>query len=269
MGVEDITAFLVKKGQSGDKTLESFRLLRDAGIFPVPMLMHHDSQPLTSWKSNYGLLNQLRTLRKAGALFTQVLTLTPSPGSKWFADTYTSGCAFEAVDGRQLEPHIVDGNYVVASDHPRPWVKQLNLLAGYTYFFNPLRVLIAVFLSKSTIRFADAESRPADEVRQYSRWKKSRRWCLRKLRAHMTDAALQLLGIMGLIQTYRRTMGWSWRLFRGEIQRAEQPPLSRIPMRGADGGPASHALAGTVMSGASHIHVSLKMLRESPRFADP
>ena len=64
----------------------------------------------------------------------------------------------------------------------------------------------------------------------------------------MTDAALQLLGILGLIQTYRRTLGWSWRLFRGKIQRAEHAPLSRIPMRGADGGPASHALPGAVMS---------------------
>ena len=144
MGVEDITASLVKKGQSEDKTLESFRLLRDNGILPIPMMMHHDSQPLVSWKSNYGLLNQLRTLRKAGALFTQVLMLTPSPGSKWFADTYTSGCAFDAVDGKQLEPHIVDGNYVVASKHPRPWIKQLNLLAGYTYFFNPIRFLVAL-----------------------------------------------------------------------------------------------------------------------------
>ncbi len=68
MGVEDLTASLVKKGQSEDKTLESFRLLRSNGIMPVPMMMHHDSQPLVSWKNNYGLLNQLRALRKAGAL---------------------------------------------------------------------------------------------------------------------------------------------------------------------------------------------------------
>jgi len=265
MGVEDMTASLVKKGQSEDKTLESFRLLRDNGIHPVPMMMHHDSQPLVSRKGNYGLLNQLRALRKAGALFTQVLMLTPSPGSKWFADTYTSGCAFDAVDGEQLEPHMVDGNYVVASEHPRPWLKQLNMLAGYTYFFNPLRVLIALFFPKSTIPFADAESRPAAEVQQYSPWRKTRRWCFRKFRAHMIDAAMQLLGIMGLIHTYRRTLGWSWRLFRGKIQRAEQAPISRIPMRGADGGPASHALPGTVTSGTSHVHVPVKALEKSPR----
>ena len=68
MGVEDLTGTLVKKGQNESKTLESFRLLRQNGIFPVPMMMHHDSQPLVTRRSNYGLLNQLRTLRKAGRL---------------------------------------------------------------------------------------------------------------------------------------------------------------------------------------------------------
>ena len=50
MGVEDLTGTLVKKGQSESKTLESFRLLRQNGIYPVPMMMHHDSQPLITAK---------------------------------------------------------------------------------------------------------------------------------------------------------------------------------------------------------------------------
>ena len=140
LGVEDITGTLVKKGQNENKTFEAFRLLREHGIYPVPMMMHHDAQPLVTWKSNQGLLNQLGVLRKAGALYTQVLMLTPSPGSKWYEDTYTSGLAIAEVNGAAVEPHLVDGNYVVASKHPRPWLKQLNLLAGYTYFFNPLRL---------------------------------------------------------------------------------------------------------------------------------
>jgi hypothetical protein len=265
VGVEDLTASLIKKGQSENKTLESFRLLRDNGILPIPMMMHHDSQPLVTWRGNYGLLNQLRTLRKAGAPLVQVLMLTPARGSKWFESTYTSGCAFETVDGKRIEPHTVDGNYVVASEHPRPWLKQLNLLAGYTYFFNPLRALTALVFSKSTIPFSDAESRPPDEVQGYSRWKKARRWCYRKFRAHITDAALQLMGILGLIQTYRRTLGWSWRLFRGKIQRAEHAPHSQIPMRAVGGGPASHALPGTVVSENPQVFVPLKVHRESPR----
>jgi radical SAM superfamily enzyme YgiQ (UPF0313 family) len=256
LGVEDMTTSLVKKGQSEDKTLEAFRLLRNNGMIPVPMMMHHDTQPLVSWKSNYGLLNQMRTLRKAGALFIQVLMLTPSPGSKWFAETYTSGCAFARVDGKLVEPHRVDGNHVVASEHPRPWVKQLNLLAGYTYFFNPLRLILALIWSKSRIPFADAESRPAEEVRQYSRWKTLRRGTYRKLRAHLTDAGMQLFGMCGLFHTYRRTLGWAWRLYRGNIQRANQAPLSRLPMRSPLGGSASHALPGTPVAEARQTRSS-------------
>ncbi len=225
------------------------------------MMMHHDAQPLVSWNSNYGVLNQLRMLRKAGAIFTQVLMLTPSPGSKWYEDTYTSGCAFDAVGQQKVEPHMVDGNHVIASHHPRPWLKQLNLLAGYTYFFNPLRLLVAVFFPKSTIPFADAESRPDDEVQQYSRWRKARRWCFRKVRAHMTDAAVQVLGMMALIVTYYRTLGWLWRLFWGPIQRAEQAPGSGIPLRRAHGVSTSHELPGAVMRDTSHLHVPLADLK--------
>jgi len=265
LGVEDITASLVRKGQSEDKTLEAFRLLRENGIIPVPMMMHHDSQPLISWKSNYGLLNQLSTLRKAGAVFTQVLMLTPSPGSKLFVDTYTSGCAFETVDGKPLEPHIVDGNYVVASKHPRPWIKQLNLLIGYTFFFNPLRLLWALALPKSKIPFADAENRPTEEIQQYSRWKRLRRRCYCKLRAHLIDAGLQFLGMCGLFHTYRRTLRWVWRLSRGRIQRQTEAPASRLPMRSVNGGPAVHGLPDPPTSGARQDPIPLETLTKSSR----
>ncbi len=59
LGVEDMSGTLVKKGQSEDRTVEAFHLLRQNGIFPVPMLMHHDAQPLYTWRGNQGLLNQL------------------------------------------------------------------------------------------------------------------------------------------------------------------------------------------------------------------
>jgi radical SAM superfamily enzyme YgiQ (UPF0313 family) len=245
MGVEDLTGTLVKKGQNESKTIEAFRLLRENGIIPVPMMMHHDTQPLVSWKTNYGLVNQLRTLRKAGALYTQVLMLTPSPGSKWYGDTYTSGLAFDSVSGQKIEPHIIDGNYVVASKHPRPWLKQLFLLAGYTYFFNPVRMLAALVFPKSTIPFSDADTRPAQETEHYSPLKKLGRRMFLKFRAHVTDAGIQALGMFGLFHTYRRTLGWAWQLFRGQIDRSVQAPSSRLPMRAPAGGPASHALPGT------------------------
>ena len=131
LGVEDMTATLVNKGQSVDKTTEAFGRLRDAGICPMPMMMHHDSQPLYSRRGNYGLLNQIRVLRKAGAVSLQVLMLTPSAGTKLYEGTFTGGQVLDRVGGARVRPHMYDGNYVVASAHRRPWRKQLNLVAGY------------------------------------------------------------------------------------------------------------------------------------------
>ena len=248
MGVEDLSGTLVKKGQTEDKTLESFRLLRASGIAPVPMMMHYDAQPLFTWKNNHGLINQLRTLRRAGALYTQVLMLTPSPGSKWYEGSYSSGLAFASVDGRPVEPHITDGNYVVASNHPRPWVKQLNLLAGYTYFFNPLRMLAALVWSKSHLSFIATDTRPAAEMADYTPLQRLRRRAFFKVRAHVLDAGIQVLGMIGLFRTYRRTLGWAWHLFRGKVVPCTAPPASRIPMRNPEGEAASHALPGTPLA---------------------
>src|SRR5687768_8279628 len=145
LGVEDMTATLVNKGQSVDKTSQAFRLLRENGICPMPMMMHHDTQPLWSRGTNYGLLNQIKLLRKAGAVSLQVLMITPSPGTKLYEGTFTDGMVFDSVGGRKVEPYMCDGNYVVASSLPRPWRKQLNLLMGYLYFYNPVWFLVALW----------------------------------------------------------------------------------------------------------------------------
>lgn len=242
LGVEDLTATLVKKGQSESKTIEAFHLLRQSGIMPVPMLMHHDTQPLYSWKGNYGLINQLRTLRKAGSMYMQVLMLTPAPGSKWFGETYSSGLAFAKVGEEKIEPYRIDGNYVVASKHKRPWTKQMNLLLGYTYFFNPLRLAISLVSSHSNIPFADAETRPAAEIARLSPLKKLRRRIQLKARAHFIDAGIQLVGMAGLFQTYRRTIGWAWRLGREKIEPSTAAPRSKLPMHSPNGGIAAHDL---------------------------
>ena len=213
IGVEDMTATLIKKGQSAEKTTEAFRLLRQRGICPMPMMMHHDEQPLYTRGSPYGLLNQARLLRKAGAVGLQVLMIIPSPGSKLYDETFTSGCAYESVDGKRVEPRMFDGSFIVASRHDKPWRKQLNIIAAYLYFYNPLRFLIALVRPKS--------------------------------RLYLTDVGMQVLGMWGLAKTIRRTLGWAWRLKRGNIKRSTRAPTSRIPMRSADGQPASHALPGT------------------------
>jgi radical SAM superfamily enzyme YgiQ (UPF0313 family) len=262
MGVEDLTGTLVKKGQNQSKTIEAFQLLRQSGIAPIPMMMHHDTQPLVTWKNDYGLLNQMRTLRKAGAMFTQVLMLTPSPGSKWYEGTYTDGLAFDSVNGQPIAPHIVDGNYVVASKHPRPWIKQLNLLAAYAYFFNPLRMLLALVWSLSRIPLADAETRPAEEVARYTALGKLTRKIFLKTRAHLIDAVVQALGMCGLFHTCRRTLVWAWHLSRGNIQHSTHAPASRLAMRSPGGGSASHALPGTPLASVTPKQVHLLSIDE-------
>ncbi len=71
----------------------------------------------------------------------------------------------------------------------------------------------------------------------------------------VTDAAVQVLGMMALIVTYYRTLGWLGRLFWGQIQRAEQTPGSGIPVRRAHGVSARHELPGAAMRDTSHIPV--------------
>ncbi len=214
LGVEDMTATLVKKGQSVNKTTEAFELLRSHGICPMPMMMHHDAQPLISrGEQPYGLLNQARLLRKAGAVSLQVLMITPATGSKLYAPTFESGMVYASVAGRPVQPHMMDANYVVASEHPQPWKKQLNIIAAYLYFYNPLRFFVALVRPKSKL--------------------------------YLADALMQLVGMRGTVQTVRRTIGWAFRLMRGNIKRNTTVPASRVPMRNPDGGQAAHALPGT------------------------
>ncbi len=213
LGVEDMTATLIKKGQSVDKTVEAFRLLRERGIAPMPMMIHHDTQPLYTRGSSYGLLNQVRLLKKAGAVSLQVSMMTPSNGSKGYGEMFTSGLVFESVSGKPVEPHMVDGNHVIASGHEQPWRRQLSILAAYLYFYNPLRFLAVL-------------ARPTN-------------------RMFFAKAGMQLIGMRGLMRTTRRTFFWTLRLMRGNIKRRTEVPTARIPMCGADGSAASHALSGT------------------------
>ncbi len=210
LGVEDMTATLVKKGQSVDNTTEAFRLLSERGIMPMPMMMHHDSQPLYTPGKPYGLLNQIQRLRDAGAVTMQITMLSPATGSKLYEETFRSGLAYVSVGGKKIEPHMLDANYVIASRHPRPWRKQLNILLGYLFFYNPVRFALAIFRSKTSL--------------------------------YLADPSIQCLGMWGFAHTLRRTFGWMIRLMRGRVVRTTAPPASRVPMRSPDGGVASHDL---------------------------
>ncbi|MDK1032726.1 MAG: radical SAM protein, partial [Planctomycetia bacterium] len=264
LGVEDMSGALVRKGQSMDKTVEAFRILRENGILPIPMMMHHDSQPLYTRKDHSGLLNQIRLLRKAGAAHVQVLMLTPAVGSKSYVDAFTSGLAYESVDSVPVEPHIVDGNYVVASRSRTPWCKQLNLLAAYLYFFNPLHLLVALLRPKTRILKARSQVRREGQ-RPSRRHRTLGRRIASRMPAYLADAVIQILGMFGLFVTARRTLPWALHLMRGKIKRTTKPPTSKIPMRSVNGGPACHALPGTPTPPAATLEPKKKAAVASRR----
>lgn len=221
LGVEDMTATLVNKGQSVNKTTEAFGHMRDAGICPMPMMMHHDTQPLYSRGTNYGLLNQIKILRKAGAVSMQVLMMTPSPGTVLFGETYNKGLVLASAGGRRIRAYMCDGNYVIASAHARPWRNQLNMLIAYLYFYNPLWLAVGIWRRKTRVGF-----RPA---------------------------GMQVVGMLGAIQSVRRTFGWALRLMMGKIQRQSAPPGSAVPIRSVVSAETA-AHAPVTITIASSIH---------------
>lgn len=199
MGVEDMTGTFVRKGQNASKTLESFALLRREGITPMPMLMHHDGQPLFSRTGGYGLLNQVHRLYKAGAIDVQVLILTPSPGSRGYEKMFTSGQVIRSAGGKDVEQYMMDGNYLVASRNARPWRAQLNVLVALLYSYNLPRLLISMVRPKYSL--------------------------------YTWSVGAQIEGMRGVLHSFPRMLGWAIRLMRGRITRQWNPPVSRLPIR--------------------------------------
>ncbi len=212
LGVEDLTATLVNKGQSVDKTARAFALLREAQILPMPMMMHHDAQPLWTAGQPYGLLNQVRLLRRFGATSLQVLMLVPAGGSRDYEENFRGGLVMKSVGGRRVESFMRDGNYVIASKSVHAWWKQLSILLAYLSFYNPLR-LAAVLLGRRG-----------------------------PIRMRIADALYQLRDMRALVSTVLRTAPWALRLALGRIERCREVPASRLPMRSVGGGPADHDL---------------------------
>src|SRR5262249_28684844 len=143
-GIEDMTAELVKKGQSPEKTKKLFELLNQNGICPMSMMMHHDGQPLASRGNVYGLLNQVNFLRKSGSVSVQVTILTPSVGSKGYEEPYQKGMVIAQAGKHKVEDYQYDGNHCIATEDPHPWRKQFNIYLGYASFYNPLNFARAI-----------------------------------------------------------------------------------------------------------------------------
>lgn len=197
-GVEDLTGTMVKKGQAGTKTAEVFAEMNANGLCPMPMMMHHDGQPLFTPGRLYGLFNQVRYLRKHGAISVQITALTPAVGTNFFDKPYEDGIVFQKVAGKRVDEAMFDGNHVVASNEKRPWLKQWNLILGYAAFYNPLSLLGAMVRPKS--RLAGA------------------------------DIGMQFIGMAALAKTALDSALWSWRLLRGPIEPCQAVPGSRLKM---------------------------------------
>jgi radical SAM superfamily enzyme YgiQ (UPF0313 family) len=197
-GIEDMTAELIKKGQSPDKTKTLFEMLNRQGICPMAMMMHHDGQPLASRGKLYGLLNQVKFLRKSGSVSVQVTILTPSVGSKGYLEPYRKGMVIGRAGNKALEDHHFDGNHCIATEDPHPWRKQLNIYLAYASFYNPLNFIRAV-----------------------SDWKDPV-WHYRVM--------YQTCGMIGLAKSIVRGWDWLWNLYRGPIQKLADIPRQKLAM---------------------------------------
>lgn len=197
-GIEDMTAELVKKGQSPEKTRILFEVLNKLGICPMPMMMHHDGQPLSSRGNLYGLLNQVKFLRKSGSVSLQVTILTPSVGSKSYEELYQDGMVIESADGKKVEDYQFDGNHLAATKDPSPWRKQLNVYLAYASFYNPLNFLKAIFKWKDPL------------------------WGFKVM--------YQAYGMIGLVKSFFKGFGWLKSLWRGPIKKANAVPRRKLDM---------------------------------------
>ena len=198
IGVEDVTATLIKKGQSVNGTAELFALLNGRGILPMPMLMHHDRQPLYTRGSPYGLLNQVQFLRNCGACSMQVTVLTPAVGTRSYDATYRDGQVFDRVGGKPVLQWQFDGNHVVASSLPRPWRTQFNVLAAYAMFYNPVNFVRSLIQPQHSL--------------------------------YLAGALDQLHGMVGLCLNLIDSAEWAYRLWRGPITRRLTPPGPQTPL---------------------------------------
>ncbi len=191
-GIEDLTAGLVRKGQSADKVQELFPLLRRNGIFPMPMLMYHDDQKLYAGKRLGGVLEQVRFLAKHGAATVQVTSLMPMVGSKLYEVMFDQGLVVSQVGSKKVADYLYDGNHVIASRHGSPFQRQVDIFRAYCAFYNPVN-----FLRKL--------GRLGDE-------------------SYRLEAIFQLTGMVTVFKSFYRTLGWMNQLWWGPIRTYEQPP---------------------------------------------
>ena len=199
-GIEDITAKLVNKGQSPDKTAALFDLLNRLGIQPMALTIHSDGQPLRSPPNTLtGLLNQTRYLHRMGAVSYQCTYLGPAVGTRDFEPAAKAGIMFKSVGGEPIPQAFQDGNHVAATRELEPWWRQVNILRTYASFYNPWNTLRAI---------AGLGRDPLAPKR----------------------VLFQIIGQIGIVMTVPKLLHWAWKLRRGPIEMWDGLQPARIPM---------------------------------------
>lgn len=165
MGIEDLTAGLVNKGQTAEKTVRAFKAMNANGVSPMIMLMHHDEQPLQSGVGTLeGLVNQVKFMYKHGAGSVQITYNSPSIGSRGYEEHFSQGTVLERAGFLDIGPGFLDGNHVVSTRDEDKVGRQDNLLRGYETFYNWGNLLKAGWRYAISLVGGDRAARDVAEV---------------------------------------------------------------------------------------------------------
>jgi len=151
-GIEDLTATLINKGQKPTQTIELFRLMREQKISPMAMIMFHEGQPYYTSGSLYGLYNQMKFLREAGAVTVQCTAHGPAVGTRERESTYSCGRVLAGLGGYTIPESMFDGNHVMVGGGEAAWKRQVKLIGGYLAFYNPMNFVRALKRDGSLLR---------------------------------------------------------------------------------------------------------------------
>lgn len=151
-GIEDLTATLINKGQKPTQTVELFRLMRDQKISPMAMMMFHEGQPYHTPGALYGLHNQIKFLREAGAVSVQCTVHSPTVGTREQETTFAKGGVLHSLGRYVITDSHFDGNHVVVVEREAAWKRQVKLLGGYATFYNPVNLARALKRDGSPLR---------------------------------------------------------------------------------------------------------------------
>jgi hypothetical protein len=203
-GIEDLTADLINKGQKPEKTIEVFREMHKHKICPMAMMMFHDRQPFHSNGTLHGLANQLDFLRDAGAVSVQITIHVPAIGTREWEKTFATGRVVKELGGYPITNAHYDGNHVQVAGARPMWQRQLEKIAAYFRFYNPINLLKAMRQDGSP---------------------------LRKYRI-----GYQVLGMAGAFWHFLCLLPYFFRLLISRPRFHDKvPPLSKVPVRHAPG----------------------------------